>query len=176
MKTIKGIKFIRCAIYLAIIGIASHFFGEAIPRNEIDFEKFPFRPYKWENDGRIYEKLKIRKWKNKVPDMSKICKDMIPKKLDISSDSEGLRILILETCVAEIVHSVLALLGAACLLIWEGTGGFIVTFIWIVFGNIPFIIIQRYNRPKLIKTYNRLYQYENTGKRWLKRENANINV
>lgn len=154
----------------------SHFFGEAIPRKNIDFEKAPFRPLKWENDGKIYEKLNIRKWKNKVPDMSKICRDMIPKKFDISSNAESLRLLILETCVAEIVHNVLSVLGFVCMLIWDGLGGFIVTLIWIIFGNVPYIIIQRYNRPKLIKTYKKLCDYEYRGKRWLKSENANINV
>lgn len=176
MKKIESLKFLRCAIYLTIIGIASHFFGEAIPRQNIDFEKAPFKSFKWEAEGRIYEKLKIRKWKNKVPDMSKLCTDMIPKKFDITSNAESLRVLILETCVAEIVHNVLSILGCVCMLIWEGIGGVVVTLIWIVFGNIPYVIIQRYNRPKLIKTYKKLCDYEYRGKRWLKRENTNTNV
>ena len=32
-----------------------------------------------------------------------------------------------------------------------GTGGAVVTAIYILFGNLPFLIIQRYNRPRLQK-------------------------
>ena len=35
--------------------------------------------------------------------------------------------------------------------IWPGAGGVLITVIYIVLGNLPFIIIQRYNRPRLQK-------------------------
>ena len=38
-------------------------------------------------------------------------------------------------------------------LIWPGAGGIIVTVIYILLGNLPFIIIQRYNRPRLQRLY-----------------------
>ncbi len=37
--------------------------------------------------------------------------------------------------------------------IWPGAGGIIVTVIYILLGNLPFIIIQRYNRPRLQRLY-----------------------
>ena len=57
--------------------------------------------------------------------------------------------LVQETCVAEFTHFVLILLGFYALRLWPGTGGAIVTAIYILFGNLPFLIIQRYNRPRL---------------------------
>lgn len=59
--------------------------------------------------------------------------------------------MIEETCVAEFTHFVLILLGFYALRLWPGTGGAVVTAIYILFGNLPFLIIQRYNRPRLQK-------------------------
>ena len=52
---------------------------------------------------------------------------------------------------AEFTHFVLILLGFYALRLWPGTGGAVVTAIYILFGNLPFLIIQRYNRPRLQK-------------------------
>ena len=59
--------------------------------------------------------------------------------------------MIEETCVAEFTHFVLILLGFYALRLWPGTGGAVVTAIYILFGNLPFLIIQRYSRPRLQK-------------------------
>ena len=47
----------------------------------------------------------------------------------------------------------LSLLGLDMLWIWPGAGGITVTVIYILLGNLPFIIIQRYNRPRLQRLY-----------------------
>ena len=59
--------------------------------------------------------------------------------------------MIEETCVAELTHGLLCIAGLVLLAIWPGTGGVILTVIYIVFGNLPFLLIQRYNRPRLQK-------------------------
>lgn len=176
MIKIRKTGFWHCVIYLFVIGITSNFWGQAIPRKMFKYEKFPYASFKWENNGRIYEKLAIRKWKDKVPDMSKISKRMVKKKFDISSTSDSLLSLLYETCVAEFVHAVLIILGLVCADIWQGVGGKIIVIIWIVLGNLPYIIIQRYNRPKILKVYKKMSKLENDGKRWLKYENTNFNV
>ena len=66
--------------YVAVIGILSHYIGESLPRRLFGEYKFPFRTYKWERDGKIYNRLKIKKWKNHLPDMSRVMRDMLPKK------------------------------------------------------------------------------------------------
>ena len=57
--------------------------------------------------------------------------------------------MIQETCVAEMIHVLLSLTGLGCLVIWPGIGGVLVTAVYILLGNLPFILIQRYNRPRL---------------------------
>ena len=56
-----------------------------------------------------------------------------------------------ETCIAELTHGLLCFAGLALPAIWPGAGGIILCIIYIVFGNLPFLLIQRYNRPRLQK-------------------------
>lgn len=153
------------------MGFSGFLFGLILPRNMFFPDRFPLRSFFWELDGKIYEKLYIRKWKNKVPDMSKICKHMVPKSFDIAADSMCLKRLLYETCVAEFIHWLLIVLGFYCTVIWKGDGGMVVSVLWMI-GNMPFIIIQRYNRPKIIKTYRKMSEIECSGKEWLKRDSV----
>ena len=168
-------EFIKCVIYLAVVGFSGFVFGLFLPRDLFSPNKFPFKSFSFENEGKIYEKFHIRKWKNKVPDMSKICKKMVPKTFDLSDDSDCLKKLIFETCVAEFIHSLQIVFGFCCKVIWAGPGGDIMAVIWLL-GNLPFIIIQRYNRPKLMRTYKKMTKLECSGKGWLKHENVNTDM
>lgn len=147
--------FALCLVYLASLGVVAHILGEKLPREEIDPEAFPYRAFGFEKGGRIYERLGIRRWKDRVPDMSRIMRDMIPKRIEGKADSESLRALVAETCIAEKVHLWLMALGLGCLAICKGIGGRIITALNII-GNLPFIIIQRYNRPRLKKALTKL--------------------
>jgi glycosyl-4,4'-diaponeurosporenoate acyltransferase len=149
-------KFTACALYLASIGIFSHFVGQTIPRSWFDSDRFPFRVMNWERGGAVYERLKIKFWKDKLPDMSKILSDMVPKRISRQASRDEAELLIQEACIAEWIHILLSIAGLLCLFIWPGTGGIVITLVWILLGNLPFILIQRYNRPRLKKLANRL--------------------
>ena len=58
--------------------------------------------------------------------------------------------MIQETCVAELVHGLLCLSGLACLKLWPGMGGAIITLLNLVV-NLAYVAIQRYNRPRLLR-------------------------
>lgn len=77
--------------------------------------------------------------------------------------------MIQETCVAELTHLLLCAAGILLFWIWPGAGGCIMFALDIVFGNLPFILIQRYNRPRLLR-YMRL-----TEARERRNQNASIN-
>ena len=131
--------FWRCALYLAALGVAAHPLGQALPRKWFCAEKAPWRSAPWEKGGRIYLKLGIRKWKDHLPDMSRLMPDMVRK--DLGSDPA---VLVQETCVAECVHWALTLLSAGIFFLWRSG--------WTaLLGNVSFIVIQRYNRPRLQK-------------------------
>lgn len=109
----------------------------------------PYRCASWE--AKLFRFLRVHEWQDKVPDMSKIVPKLIPAKKLGTDFRAQLPRMIEETCVAEFTHFVLILLGFYALRLWPGTGGAVVTAIYILFGNLPFLIIQRYNRPRLQK-------------------------
>ena len=149
-------KLLKCALYLALTGTFGFFAGRIVPKGWLKPEKGWFRSFSFERNGAVYEKLGIRKWHKKVLDMSRILPGLMPAK-NLSGDYEqNLPVMIQETCVAEIVHITVSVAGLRCLWIWPGIGGVTVTAIHIVLLNLPFILIQRYNRPRLIRLQKKL--------------------
>ena len=146
-------------VYVAIIGALSNIAAVFIDRSRIKEEKFPFRPFRWEKNGRIYDRINIRKWKNRVPDMSRILKFMLPKRVNAGAGIQEIKALVKETCVAEIVHCVLIVLSLAVIFICPGTDGYVL-FVICLFLNLPFIFIQRYNRPQYMTAVRRLEERE----------------
>lgn len=147
--------FLYCLIYLAVTGVLAFIVGRLLPYGLLDEQRFPFRPFGFERDGGIYERIGIKKWQSRIPDMSRILPRFMPaKKLD--GDFPGkLPVMIKETCVAELMHFLLALSALACLFIWRGVGGIVVTVLYEL-GNLSFILVQRYNRPRLMRLERRL--------------------
>ena len=45
--------FWRCVVYAVVLALAAHPLGQALPRR-FHPERPPFRPWKWEKNGRIY--------------------------------------------------------------------------------------------------------------------------
>ena len=150
-------EFLYSILYLAFLGIVSYPVGRVISRYDPDPDGFLFRERAWELGGRVYEKLNIKKWQAKVPDISKVLGRWMPKKkLDFGINAEKVRIMIRETCTAELAHSLLNVAGLWLIGIWEGIGGWIMFLIYVLFGNMPFILVQRYNRPRLKLLHQRL--------------------
>ena len=149
-------KFWNCAVYLALIGALGFIFGRFLAKIRFDPEKGIFRSFPFEKDGRIYEKIGIDKWQSKVPDMSRIFPSLMPPKNLSGSYEERLPVMINETCVAELSHIIISIIGIPALWIFPGTGGIIVFLIFVFVLNFPFIIIQRYNRPRLVRLQKKL--------------------
>lgn len=105
----------------------------------------------WERNGHFWQKWTwIRLWKDKVPDSTQLFK----RNYDLTSfsmtDEESIKRFILETRRAELTHW-LSIVPAPLFFIWNPpwAGWFMVGYAVVV--NAPFILIQRYNRPRLEK-------------------------
>ncbi|MBE6598450.1 MAG: hypothetical protein E7638_03295 [Ruminococcaceae bacterium] len=150
-------KLFKSALYVGFLGVAAHFVGEALDRDRFNENAYPFASRKWEQGGRIYRRLGVRRWMDRMPDMSKILPDMFPKRLTEASNAETVRRLIKETCVAEFVHNCLSILFFIGIWLINGCsaeGVFLGAFA--VVCNLPYVIIQRYNRPMLMRYLRRL--------------------
>ena len=143
-------NFLYALLYIAALGILSHFVGQALPRAWFSTEKFPYRAAEWEKGGKVYEKLVIKRWKDFLPDMSRIMPDMVKKKVTKQSREQGMGVLIAETCVAECVHFWLIILSLGIFVFWRGGWAAVFWLVYNILGNVPFMIIQRYNRPRLV--------------------------
>lgn len=142
---------IYAILYLLSIGILSFLLGRLYPRAWLHEHRFPFKSFAFEKNGKIYHKLKIMEWKTKLPDMSMIMSKLIPgfmpkKRLE---EINNLPTLIKETCIAEGTHFWVSVFGFGCVFIWKGIGGWILSLLFLMI-NLPFIIMQRFNRPRLI--------------------------
>lgn len=146
---------LSCIIYLALTGLLSFLIGRLLPKAWFNPDHRPYLPFGWEKGGHIYDRLHIKSWQNKLPDMSKIVSGIMPRKEISEENLQILPRMIQETCVAEFIHVVLCFTGLYCLALWRGLGGIVVT-ILNTLGNLVFVVIQRYNRPRLVhllKTY-----------------------
>lgn len=151
-------KFWNCAVYLALTGALGFIIGRLVSKIRFNPEKGIFRSFAFEKEGRIYEKIGIQKWQSKVPDMSRILPFLMPPKNLSGSYEERLPLMINETCVAELSHIIISISGIPALWIFPGTGGIIVFLIFVFVLNFPFIIIQRYNRPRLVHLQKKLLE------------------
>lgn len=143
--------FCYCVIYIAVLGILSFIIGRLLPKGWFHADKFPYKTAAGEQ--KIYQALRVKSWQSKVPDMSRLFRHIMPAKKMTAETVADIPRMLEETCVAELTHTLLSILGLAMLWLWPGWGGIIVTIIYILLGNVPFIIIQRYNRPRLQRLY-----------------------
>ncbi len=146
-----------CVLYLAVMGLLSFPLGRIVPKRWFRYDSFPYRTYRFEREGALYRSLRVQEWKDKVPDMSRLLPAVMPsKQLSKTTRSVShMERMVQETCVAELVHLLLAVAGFACVRIWRGMGGWVVSLLFAL-GNLPFIIIQRYNRPRLVRLLHRM--------------------
>ena len=146
--------FFQCFGYVLVTGLLSFLIGRLLPKTWPK-PKGPFKSFSFEKGGLIYKKLGIHKWHKRVPDMSKVFPFLMPKKRLCANCAPNFPRMVRETCVAELVHWVLCITGLYCLKLWSGVGGIIVSTINAV-CNLSFVVIQRYNRPRLIRLMNKV--------------------
>lgn len=124
------------------------------PEKWFNHNKKIFRVNKRER--KFYEKIGIRKWKDKVPEMGQLCdfkKDKIA-----STDKKYIEKFLAETGYAEIIHIAMILIGFLIIPIFplKYLLTFSVPLIFLnTFLNLPPVLIQRYTRPKLVALYER---------------------
>ena len=157
---------LKCILYALCLGSGFFLLGRVLPSSLFHPDRFPYKPLSWEKGGKRYDELlTIRKWQAKVPDMSRYFPRLIPQKKVSSDFLENLPLMIRETCVAEFTHVLLCLLAFPCMALWKGPGGILFTILYIL-GNIPFILIQRYNRPRFLKLQNKISKQRKETSKW----------
>jgi len=103
---------------------------------------------RWEDSGRFYRRLGIRRWKELLPEAGALYRGGFNKSRLISADRAHLERFLSETNRAELSHWLTFISGASFFL-WNPWWVGLFMMGYAAATNLPFIAIQRYNRPRL---------------------------
>lgn len=146
IEFLKNLSNICCKV--CVIGVVVGCAFAFIPENFIKKIRLPV--FKFEQNGLFYEKyLKINKWKNKLPQFSNIMSIGFKKDSIKSLSSDYLNMFHTETIRAELSHIFLMILSPVYFIGDKPLGIELFFAVGNLLGNIPFIMIQRYNRPRI---------------------------
>lgn len=150
-------------IALTLIHLVAAWLAIRIPDNWFGSDTWLTTPRSLETGGVLYERvLQIRRWKDRLPDGGAWFKDGFAKAALTSRSPEYLERFIRETRRGEWTHwgmlMVLPLFG-----LWNSWDGLIIVAVWLVLANAPCILVQRYNRMRLIRAVGSRRQVCYTG-------------
>lgn len=114
----------------------------ALSHNQMDYNRRWFRQHKFEK--KLYRALKIKNLKKSIPTYN-------PD--NFSLEIHSLHEIAQATCVAEIVHEIIIVLSFVPLfftLLFGAWYVFLITSIAAACYDLLFVIVQRYNRPRII--------------------------
>jgi glycosyl-4,4'-diaponeurosporenoate acyltransferase len=132
-----------------VIHMSVSYFMTHIPLSSFGTDFWLYKSRKWENNGKIYQRIfVIKSWKKKLPDGAAIFKEGFQKKTLMGLDNIYLDNFIRETCRAELTHWIVFLFGPVFLL-WNLWWVGILRIIYALCVNLPCILTQRYNRIRL---------------------------
>ena len=146
-------KLLYCVIYYIVLGVFSFLLGRILPKGWFNSRAFPYKPLDFE--AGLYKKLRVKQWQNTLPDMSCILPKLMPPKKMTADYGSRLPRMLQETCVAEFIHVLLSILGLFGICIMPDAWGALFYAAYFLLGNLPFILIQRYNRPRLVRVYEK---------------------
>ena len=107
-----------------------------------------FKTRSWERNGRIYQSIfRVRLWKKFLPSAGRIF-GLFSLNGFRSSSRNYARKWMMESCRAELTHWY-AMLPGFLFLLWNPFEAWLINLIYAVCANIPCIISQRYNRPRI---------------------------
>jgi glycosyl-4,4'-diaponeurosporenoate acyltransferase len=123
--------------------------SDFMPKSLYSSRNWLLRERRWERKGEVYQQwLKVKHWKKFLPELSDFVKTVFPKKEIRDFSREYLDKYLFESCKSEITHWCI-ILSSLLFFLWaefEQTGIMIIIAIVL---NLPYIIIQRYNRPRI---------------------------
>lgn len=120
-----------------------------IPLARLDPGRPFFQTYQWERGGRIYQTLfRVRAWKGLLPNGSGLYKDGYSIHRLPRTDPVTLRRFLRETVRSETCHWAMILPGFLFFLWNSPLGGWLMV-AYAFLNNLPVIVVQRYNRPRL---------------------------
>lgn len=133
--------------YHFLMRLAVGYVINGLYHNEFDYNKKWFREKRFEKH--LYEVIKVKKWKDKMPTFAP---EMLDLKIHTWEEIAG------AMCQSEVVHLIIVVLCFIPIfasLVWGAFWVFFITSILSASVEMMFVIMQRYNRPRVIKMIER---------------------
>ena len=131
---------------------------------------------KWEE--KVLKAFNVRAWKDKIPELGKTFNGFDKSQVGDMNDNQHVRRFITQTIVAEYVHISSTILGCfaifACLPTWHIVG--LPLLLANIIINIMPVMVQRYNRPKLMALYKRNERREQLAKTTESNETTSMGI
>ena len=119
-----------------------------LDEGRLNREGWLLRARRFETGGRWYRRrLRIHRWKDRLPDAGDLFRGGVSKRHVPAYDGSGLRLFVRETRRAELAHW-WALCCGPLFALWNPP---LATALLVAYGvlvNLPFIVVQRYNRAR----------------------------
>ena len=151
------IIFLANSIFWISIHFLSGFISHIINPKFYTLENFIFKPRFWEMNGKIYTKIFfVKLWKDKLPEAGELFRiNPFNKKRLVSREEKYLERFLLETCRAEFSHLLPIIFFPLCIF-FNPPIGIWINLAYVILANLPFIIIQRYNRIRFNRVLKRI--------------------
>ncbi len=150
-KILRSKVLVENLVLFALLSVIISFICAKIPQKIFSYRKWMFRERKWEKSGAIYQRIfKVKAWKRLLPELSDFIKSVLPKKYIKEFSSAYLSKYLMESCRAEFTHWNI-IISSFVFCLWCEPKRSAMMILIAVALNMPYIIIQRYNRPRVIK-------------------------
>lgn len=135
----------------AVIQLAIAYSCTRLPASALDPGQWLFRIREWERGGAIYSRLfLVKRWKSLLPSGGTVFEGGFSMKRVVSRRVEYLERWTRETCRAELMHWI-ALFSCGMFFLWNPVELGFVMVCYAVVVNMPCIIVQRHNRPHIVR-------------------------
>jgi glycosyl-4,4'-diaponeurosporenoate acyltransferase len=139
----------NAVIWLAIC-VAAGWAGGRLPRRWIASDTTLTRIREFERRGRIYQRLRVRRWKHRLPESNSLGPVSRPTKRTLTGRS-AVPTYVAETRRAEYVHWAIMAAGPI-FFVWSPTWVARTMTLFGIAFNLPFIAVQRFNRSRVVRS------------------------
>lgn len=149
-----AVDFVAWGVFHSATGYAAHLLDET----RLSRDGWLLRPRRFETGGHWHRRwLKVHRWKDKVPEAGGLFRGGISKRHLPGRDVASLQLFVRETRRAELAHW-WAMSCGPIFVLWNPPLAAALLVGYGVVVNLPFILIQRYNRFRLQALIERLSQ------------------
>lgn len=138
-------------MFFLFLSVLITYISNKVPEAVYYYKGWLFKEREWEKGGQFYQdKLKVKNWKKHMPELGDFVKSVFPKKYIREYSKEYLLVYLTESCKAELTHWAI-ILSTLIMGLWNDFNMTLLMLIIAFSLNIPFVIIQRFNRPRILR-------------------------